>query len=516
MRIAIYNRYWSTRGGGERHAGAIAEVLSQDHRVELLGPEEIGLQTLADHLGLNLSRSSFRLVPQGSERRVAPISAEYDLFVNCTYLSRLRSRAPKSACLVFFPQRTWRPRLVRIARRLVATLPSRRGPVVPLTGFHEIDKRGSQWSRERASIRVQPEAFRRSSRARIRLFVPAPQSVEDTLTEIRAPGVAWRIDGDELILDREVPSNDEPVDVEIECRTFLPGEVDMSGDQRRLGVNLVIPIHQRPSAALSRLAERIEGRIDSHDPRTPASYDLLLANSEYTRHWISKRWGQPAEVLPPPVDTSTFNAPDPSYKERLILSVGRFFQGSHNKKHLEMVRVFRHMHDQGEIPKGWEYHLVGSLHRDRPEDLEYLATLERLAEGYPIKLLVDLDLDRLVQEYRRASIFWHAAGWGESERRRPEKFEHFGLTTCEAMSSGCIPVVIAKAGQLEIVEHGRTGFLFTTAAELASLTRRLIRGHGEFWTREMMERAVASVQRFSRDRFEERLWEILEAQTLLT
>jgi glycosyltransferase involved in cell wall biosynthesis len=195
--------------------------------------------------------------------------------------------------------------------------------------------------------------------------------------------------------------------------------------------------------------------------------------------------------------------------------VGRFFHGSHNKKHREMIRIFRRMCERGEVPAGWEYHLVGNLHRGRLVDLEYFAELERLAEGYPVRLLVDVDLDRLVDEYHRASIFWHAAGWGESERRRPEKFEHFGLTTCEAMSSGCIPVVIAKAGQLEIVEHGTTGFLFRNSRELAEHTTKLVRGHGEGWVDELRRRASASVKRFDTNHFEKRLLQLLGDRGLL-
>jgi glycosyltransferase involved in cell wall biosynthesis len=173
------------------------------------------------------------------------------------------------------------------------------------------------------------------------------------------------------------------------------------------------------------------------------------------------------------------------------------------------------MCDRGELPEGWEYHLVGNLNRSRLVDLEYFADLQRLAEGYPIRLLVDLDLDRLIDEYRRASIFWHAAGWGENERRWPEKFEHFGLTTCEAMSSGCIPVVIAKAGQLEIVEHGATGFLFHTSRELEDATKLLVDGYGEPWTHELMQRAATSVRRFGRDGFIECLKQILRHRGLV-
>lgn len=522
VRIAIYDRYWHTRGGGERYAGVMAEILSQEHRVELLGPDPVDLTGLADHLGLNLSRCSFRLLPPVSERKLAPLTTEYDLFINCTYLSRLPARAKRSLYLVLFPQKAWPASVIRSGRRLVATATAavaagshQFAPVVALDGFYEPDPSGARWTRNAARLRVQPWAFRRG-RARLRLSPPKLWSLEQAILDVRAPGVSWRIEGRHLVLERPGPAGEGAVDVELRIRTFVPSERGLSPDGRHLGVYLPDQTIPQPWARVQGFAERLEGYIDGHDAEIPASYDLLVAISDFTRRWVAKRWGRPSEVLAPPVDTATFSAPDPGAKRKVILSVGRFFHGHHNKKHLEMLRVFRRMVDRGQIPQGWEYHLAGNLHRNRLVDLEYFAELERLAEGYPVKLLVDLSLERLVDEYRRASIFWHAAGWGESERRQPEKLEHFGLTTCEAMSSGCIPVVIAKAGQLEIVEHGTTGFLFTNARELAALTGRLIRGYGEPWTHELMERAATSVRRFSRARFEERLWEILDAHQLLS
>ncbi len=52
--------------------------------------------------------------------------------------------------------------------------------------------------------------------------------------------------------------------------------------------------------------------------------------------------------------------------------------------------------------------------------------------------------------------------------------EHFGIVTVEAMSAGCVPVVIRRGGQGEIVEHGVSGFLWNTLDELESYTARLI------------------------------------------
>ena len=507
MRIGIYNRYWTTRGGAERYAGVMAEILSQEHEVELLGCDDLELGTLEKHLGLDLSRTRFRLLVPGVERDLAPVTAEYDLFINCTFLSKLPSEAERSVYVVLFPQRVLPKGLVRAVRGVTDLFEIRQSPVVPIEGFYGTDRRGSRWSRSYARLRIEPSAFS-DRQARVRLgSSKMPWSLEEALLEIEAPGLDWTVEADELVFECKAPSLG-PFTVAFTCKTFKPTDWG-STDDRDLGVCLSISRIFLPWVIAQGLARRLSGRMDGYDPEIPARYDRLVSISEFTRSWVEQRWGLSSEVLAPPVDTSTFTPPAPGDKERVILSVGRFFQGAHNKKHLEMLEVFRRMVDRGEIPEGWEYHLAGNLHRNRKAHLDYFARLERLAEGYPVRLLVDLPFDRLVEEYRRASIFWHAAGWGEDERRRPEKLEHFGITTCEAMSAGCIPVVIAKAGQLEIVEHGESGFFFTDTHELEQTTARLIRGYGEPWTHDLMRRASASVQRFGRAEFEARLWEIL-------
>ncbi len=63
MKVAIYNLYWTTFGGGEQQAGGIADALSGEHEVELLGPETVDLQVLRDRLGLRLDGVTFRRIP---------------------------------------------------------------------------------------------------------------------------------------------------------------------------------------------------------------------------------------------------------------------------------------------------------------------------------------------------------------------------------------------------------------------------------------------------------------------
>src|SRR5207247_4766844 len=72
--------------------------------------------------------------------------------------------------------------------------------------------------------------------------------------------------------------------------------------------------------------------------------------------------------------------------------------------------------------------------------------------------------------YEESSLYWHATGFGTDSELEPEKQEHFGITTCEAMSMGCVPVVIRRGGQPEIVEHGRSGYLWNSEDELERYT----------------------------------------------
>ncbi len=104
MRAAIYDRYWHSMGGGERHSGMIAEVLSKDGvEVDLLGHSQVDRDELAEHLGLDLSRTTMRMVPDKGDAYVAALSAEYDLFVNATYMSVVTPQSAHAAYLCFFP-----------------------------------------------------------------------------------------------------------------------------------------------------------------------------------------------------------------------------------------------------------------------------------------------------------------------------------------------------------------------------------------------------------------------------
>jgi glycosyltransferase involved in cell wall biosynthesis len=77
--------------------------------------------------------------------------------------------------------------------------------------------------------------------------------------------------------------------------------------------------------------------------------------------------------------------------------------------------------------------------------------------------------------------------------------EHFGMSTVEAMAGGCVPVVINKGGQSEIVEHGISGFVWNTLDELKNYTARLM--SDDNLLRQMSAGARMRAQMFSREVF---------------
>jgi glycosyltransferase involved in cell wall biosynthesis len=110
LNVGVYDLYWSTLGGGEQVDGTIAQVLAEDHDVTLLGPRPVDVGATLERLGVDLGACTHRRVRDDLEASRA--SADFDLFVNGTYLSTAVNHAPVGYYYVHFPGevRTWRDR----------------------------------------------------------------------------------------------------------------------------------------------------------------------------------------------------------------------------------------------------------------------------------------------------------------------------------------------------------------------------------------------------------------------
>lgn len=229
--------------------------------------------------------------------------------------------------------------------------------------------------------------------------------------------------------------------------------------------------------------------------RRIATYQHRFAISEFTRDWTRQRWDLDTQVLYPPVDVDAVRMP----KEPLLLSVGRFSTMAHTKKQMEMMHAFR---DVSRGLAGWSYACVGGLNT-RAENHEYFQNVRHAGEGYPALVEANVPRARVKDLFGRAKIFWHATGLGEDPDAHPELAEHFGIATVEAMAAGCVPVVINRGGQADIVQHGKTGYLWNTLEELKHYTELVARDDA-LWAR-LSAAARERAAQFSRTRFVERM-----------
>ncbi|MFZ2202217.1 MAG: glycosyltransferase family 4 protein, partial [Microgenomates group bacterium] len=194
--------------------------------------------------------------------------------------------------------------------------------------------------------------------------------------------------------------------------------------------------------------------------------DKLIFNSGFTSSVVKKQLPFVSSVvLYPPIDTENFKS---GKKENIILSVARFDSPSHAKRQDVLIEAFKKLHQQ---QKDYQLILAGAVKGEGGED--YLASLKQVAGKLPIKFIPNPDFNELKKLYAKAKIFWHAAGYDIDENKEPEKVEHFGITTVEAMAAGCVPVVVDKGGQREIITPG-TGYLCDSVEKMVETTVDLL------------------------------------------
>lgn len=212
----------------------------------------------------------------------------------------------------------------------------------------------------------------------------------------------------------------------------------------------------------------------SHMPRTTTVNTLKLMNwhyicySAFMQSIIRKRLGREASILSPAIDTEAYTS-DPAKKEKMILTVGRFFPSPHSKKQNVLIDIFREQ--VKDILKGYTFVIAGALTEEGGSTV--LEDLKRRAQGLPVKIYVDLPFAKLRDLYKQSSFYWHAAGIGEDLEKYPERAEHFGITILEAMAAGAIPLAYSAGGPQDIIT-GKSGILWKTKDELASSMKQLI------------------------------------------
>lgn len=233
------------------------------------------------------------------------------------------------------------------------------------------------------------------------------------------------------------------------------------------------------------------------------TWKSILVYSQFCHDVLLKAWKvEKIRTVSPYVDMEEFSPADEGKKEKIILNVGRFFghRLSNSKRQDILIEAFKKLHDHGIVP-GYSLILVGNVDPGE-ENKEFVSNLHAQAKGYPVRIVTDASYTQLRSYYQKAQVYWHAAGFGVDEELHPENTEHFGITTLEAMASECIPFVVPKGGQKEILRG--LGYEWSSIDELyekmvdfsglhakqLELQRKQVRKRAESYSKEKFTQTV--------------------------
>jgi len=263
------------------------------------------------------------------------------------------------------------------------------------------------------------------------------------------------------------------------------GSVPLISPQKLL-LHFQVPIIKKNVPSIQRLKVRLARRV--------------FCNSQFTKKIIDNTYGIDSLILYPPVKEFEYSE---KKKQNLILTVGRFqpFENDTDFKKISfMIDAFKKLKER----KGWKFKIITVVSKEYDEKFKKL----KEKENENIEIIKNVDLNTVKDAYNTAKIYWHAAGFGEDVEAYPERMEHFGISTVEAMSAGCVPVVINMGGQKEIVNE-KCGYLWDTESELLDFTQKVMTD--ENLRIKLAKESKRVSQKFSAENFKNNLERIVES-----
>lgn len=237
-----------------------------------------------------------------------------------------------------------------------------------------------------------------------------------------------------------------------------------------------------------------------------SSCNFVNTNSEFTKNIIEKFWKVPVDAVHHPmVEVSEIEDLQKTIKkEKIILHVGRFFRQLHSKRQDVLVDFFAELvKKHPNNLKGWKLVLIGSV-----EDESYAKEVLEKTKGLPIQVVHSVSRKDLNNWYAKASIYWHATGFGVDEIEHPEKMEHFGISTGEAMAGGAVPVVINAGGQPEVLGKNLEKWLWKDKNSCLEKTLELMNNEQE--RKDWSKKATQQIHSFNQDNFEKNIDKMMD------
>lgn len=236
------------------------------------------------------------------------------------------------------------------------------------------------------------------------------------------------------------------------------------------------------------------------DRKYITSYSGFIVNSNFTKGYFKEYWNKEGVLLYPPISMKSIKTEELENKQNIILTVGRL---AAEKKIIEMIDAFKKLNS---IRKAdYKFVICGN---EYGED-EYVRKIKESIKGYPIELMSNVPYEKLVEMYKKAKIYWHAMGYKVSDES-PLKMEHFGMTTVEAMSNGCIPVVINKAGQKEIIGKDEYGYVWDSIDELIEKTESIL--DNKIDISEVQKKVIARAETYQLEAFNKNAKKIFDVE----
>ncbi len=99
--VCIYNSYFSSMGGGEKHALDVAALLQDKFEVYLASEVDFDINHLQSYFGINIKKCR-KII---STRIDTHFTSKFDIFINSTFYSNLEPAAKQSFYIVSFPHK---------------------------------------------------------------------------------------------------------------------------------------------------------------------------------------------------------------------------------------------------------------------------------------------------------------------------------------------------------------------------------------------------------------------------
>ncbi|WP_406853935.1 glycosyltransferase [Alsobacter sp. KACC 23698] len=224
-------------------------------------------------------------------------------------------------------------------------------------------------------------------------------------------------------------------------------------------------------------------RLRRSEVQASFGVDHFIAISRFVAQRISKYYRREATIIHPPAELDAYSVG--AEKDDFFLCLGRLVR---YKQAGMIVEAFRRMPNRRLVVIG---------------EGEDAALLSRLAEGCPNIQLMGRQPDDVVKDHlQRARALVLAS------------IEDFGLTTVEAQACGTPVIGYDRGGIRDIIVDPAHGLLYAQRgpAEIQQAVERFVEIESTFSAQACAENA----QRFSKDRFAERLRGVLDQQLDLT